>query len=105
LWSMSRAGAPRSVLRRGEVLLVAMILQGAIGYTQYFLGVPSLLVQFHVAGAVVVVITVLRFNLGLSAHPEPVAAGEVGAAAPAATGAATVPAATLLPSPAAVPSA
>ncbi len=70
LWLMIRSGAPRDVLRRGEVLLAAVVVQGAIGYTQYLLGVPATLVGFHIAGAVVVVVAVLRFNLGLTAYPE-----------------------------------
>jgi cytochrome c oxidase assembly protein subunit 15 len=70
LWLMIRSGAPRLVVRRGEILLVAIVVQGAIGYTQYLLGVPAGLVEVHVAGAVLVVIAVLRFNLALSARPE-----------------------------------
>jgi cytochrome c oxidase assembly protein subunit 15 len=33
------------------VLLAAVLVQGAIGYTQYFTGLPSLLVGMHMAGA------------------------------------------------------
>jgi cytochrome c oxidase assembly protein subunit 15 len=66
---MVRAGAPRRVIRAGEVLLVAVVIQGGIGYTQYLLGVPSGLVEIHVAGAVVVVLAVLRFNLSLRTRP------------------------------------
>lgn len=71
-----RAGAPRVVLRRAEVLLAAIMVQGAIGYTQYAVGDPAWLVQLHVTGAVVVVVSVLYFNLSLSTHPttEPEAA-------------------------------
>ncbi|MFI5084736.1 MAG: heme A synthase [Actinomycetales bacterium] len=39
-------------LRHGAiVLLAAVLVQGAIGYTQYFTGLPSLLVGMHMAGA------------------------------------------------------
>lgn len=72
-----RRGAPREVHRRGAALTGAILLQGAIGYTQYFTGVPPLLVLLHVAGSVVVWIAVLRFQLGLVAHP--VDAGATGA--------------------------
>ena len=65
---MRTTGAPRNVDRRGAVLVGAIVLQGAIGYTQYFVGVPPLLVGLHVAGSIVVWITVLRFHLGLFAH-------------------------------------
>jgi heme a synthase len=37
--------------RRLSVLMGVIVAQGAIGYTQYFNGVPALLVQFHVIGA------------------------------------------------------
>lgn len=37
-----------------QVLLIALLVQGAIGYAQYFTGVPPLLVQLHVTGSIVV---------------------------------------------------
>lgn len=63
---MLRSGVPASVLRRGEALLAAVVLQGAIGYSLYLLGDPAALTGLHVTGAVLVVLTVLRFNLGLA---------------------------------------
>jgi heme a synthase len=54
--------------QRGTWLTAAVLAQGALGYTQYFLGVPALLVGLHVAGALVVWITVLFFYLGLFRH-------------------------------------
>lgn len=90
LWLMWRTGAPRSVIRRGEVLLVTLVVQGGIGYTQYFLGVPAGLVELHVIGAVAVVLAVLRFNLGLAARQvetapaAALAAGPLAATAPGA---------------------
>jgi cytochrome c oxidase assembly protein subunit 15 len=44
-------------------------MQGAIGYAQYFTGVPPLLVTLHIAGSIVVWVAVLRFQLSLTAHP------------------------------------
>jgi len=41
----------------------------AIGYTQYFNGVPALLVGFHVLGAVTVWVCVLRLALVLGRSP------------------------------------
>ena len=64
------AGPPRAVDLRGAALVGAIVLQGAIGYAQYFSGVPPLLVALHVAGSIVVWITVLRFHLGLFVHPD-----------------------------------
>ena len=63
-----RKGTTRAVDRRGATLVAAIVVQGAIGYAQYFSGVPPLLVALHVAGSIVVWITVLRFHLGLFAH-------------------------------------
>jgi cytochrome c oxidase assembly protein subunit 15 len=40
-------------------LLTALILQGAIGYTQYFTGVPPALVALHILGASLVWVAVL----------------------------------------------
>ncbi|MBV9314626.1 MAG: heme A synthase [Pseudonocardia sp.] len=48
--------APRSVLGRFRVLVVAVLAQGALGATQYALGVPASLVSLHVLGACVVTI-------------------------------------------------
>ena len=47
------------------------VAQGAIGYVQYFTGVPVVLVGLHIAGAVAVWTSALRFHLGLAA-PAPV---------------------------------
>jgi cytochrome c oxidase assembly protein subunit 15 len=65
MWSMHRAGVGRQILRRGEWLLVILIAQAGVGYAQYFTGVPVVLVEIHVAGAVALVIAVLWFNLAL----------------------------------------
>ena len=45
--------APRPVLRRLGVLLVAVCGQAAVGTTQFFTGVPAALVAAHVAGAAI----------------------------------------------------
>jgi cytochrome c oxidase assembly protein subunit 15 len=65
LWSMHRSRVAPAVLRRGEVLLVVLVSQAAVGYTQYLTGDPVLLVGVHVAGATSVVIAMVAFNLGL----------------------------------------
>ncbi|MFZ4668308.1 MAG: COX15/CtaA family protein [Microthrixaceae bacterium] len=67
------AHAP-GILRRGQWLLAVVVAQGAIGYTQYFLGIPPALVLAHIAGATAVFATLVWFHLGLSAptgSPEP----------------------------------
>ena len=62
--SLRVTGAPRYLLRRAEVLLAVLVAQAAVGYTQYFTGVPPLLVGVHIAGAVAVWLSVVRLNLG-----------------------------------------
>ncbi len=65
LWSMHRARVSPDVLRRGELLLVVLVAQAAVGYSQYLTNDPVLLVGVHIAGATAVVIAMLAFNLGL----------------------------------------
>ena len=71
-------GAPPVVLDAGRHLLVAVVAQGAVGYLQYFTGVPALLVGIHIVGALAVWITAVRLSLVASAvpvaAPEPVPA-------------------------------
>jgi cytochrome c oxidase assembly protein subunit 15 len=50
----NRSGALPRLQRAVTVLLVALVAQAAVGYTQYFTGVPPLLVGIHVAGAAAV---------------------------------------------------
>ena len=61
-----RGRAPRPVLGRLEIVLVFGLLQAAIGYTQYFTGVPEVLVALHILGATLLWSAVLWFFLGLS---------------------------------------
>ncbi len=71
LWSMHRSRVAAGVLRRGEVLLVVLVSQAAVGYTQYLTGDPVLLVGVHIAGATSVVIAMVAFNLGLYTREPP----------------------------------
>ncbi|HVA04059.1 MAG TPA: COX15/CtaA family protein [Acidimicrobiales bacterium] len=68
LYLLDHTGAPRSVLDRGRVLLAAMVIQGGIGYTQYFSHLPALLVGVHVLGVTVVWMAMLWFSDGLTHH-------------------------------------
>lgn len=70
LWSMHKARAAPSVLRRGEILLAVLVAQAAVGYSQYLTGDPVALVGFHLAGATAVVIAMTFFNLGLYQRPQ-----------------------------------
>ena len=86
-----RGDAGPVVVQRSHELLVVLVGQAALGYWQYFTGVPALLVAFHVLGAALVWVAVLRVWLSLHALPA-TAAGEVarGDAGSAAVGAGAV---------------
>jgi len=73
LWLMVRTKAAEASRDRLLLLLVAMVVQGAIGYTQFFTHLPPVLVGVHIAGAVTVWTAMLWFYDGLWLHaPEPV---------------------------------
>ena len=83
LWVLWRTNAPGRVQDAGRVLLAVMVVQGIIGYTQFFTRLPAVLVGIHVLGASTVWATVLWFHHGLSDHlPE---AGDGTAPVPSAT--------------------
>lgn len=84
--AMARRGdAAPPVARRLSQLLVVLVAQAGVGYTQYFTGVPALLVGVHVLGAVLVWIAVLRVHLSLS-EPVPAGGGRVPGAGEAGAG-------------------
>ncbi len=60
-----RARREHVPLFRVQRALAAIVVQGGIGYVQYATGVPPLLVELHVIGAVVVWFTLVRINLAL----------------------------------------
>lgn len=95
--ALRQARAPARVQRAAQVLLEVMALQGALGYTQYFLHDNALVVGFHIAGATSLVAAGTFFFLSLS-QPVP--------AAPAGSGPAEAggePAAAYEPAPALAP--
>jgi len=57
--------APRRAMRLGWMLLGMILVQGAVGYTQYFTGLPAGLVWVHVTGAVLIWIVALRLPFAL----------------------------------------
>jgi cytochrome c oxidase assembly protein subunit 15 len=63
IWMLRTRGAPKAVQQAAGTLLVLLIAQGALGYIQYFNGVPALLVGFHVAGATAVFAATVVLNL------------------------------------------
>jgi cytochrome c oxidase assembly protein subunit 15 len=68
-----RGDADPAVVGRGRVLVGLVAAQGALGYLQYFAGVPEVLVGTHVLGSVLVWVAALRFHLALT-EPIPAAA-------------------------------
>jgi cytochrome c oxidase assembly protein subunit 15 len=53
-------GSPVRVMRLGWLLLALIGVQGAIGYTQYFSGLPAGLVWVHVSGSLLIWIAALQ---------------------------------------------
>jgi len=69
---LRRTNAPIDVQQRLRVLFGVILVQGAIGYIQYFNDIPALLVGFHIAGATAMWSAVIWYYLGLSTRGEPV---------------------------------
>lgn len=65
LFALHIAKAAEITQRHARTMLETMFVQGALGYTQYFLHDNALVVEFHLAGATAVWIAVLVFYLGL----------------------------------------
>jgi heme a synthase len=57
------SGAPPRAVRASWIMLIALGIQGMIGYIQYFTHLPAGLVWIHVTGSMVVWIFVLRLFL------------------------------------------
>lgn len=53
------SNAPVALTRRTSILLGIAVVQGFLGYSQYFTGLPELLVSLHVLGAIGVWVAVL----------------------------------------------
>ncbi|MBA2895980.1 COX15/CtaA family protein [Nonomuraea soli] len=60
LFALHVTDAPRTARRAAVALLAVELSQGFIGYLQYFMGVPALLVGLHVFGSTLVWIFTLR---------------------------------------------
>jgi cytochrome c oxidase assembly protein subunit 15 len=64
---LRRSSADAGIQQAVQTLLIVLVIQGAIGYTQYFTGVPPLLVGLHVLGACLVWLAVLHLRLEMRA--------------------------------------
>jgi cytochrome c oxidase assembly protein subunit 15 len=65
LVGLYRAAAPGTTRRAGLWLLAVTLLQGVIGYVQYFTGLPVVLVGMHMLGAVLLTASLTWFVLSL----------------------------------------
>lgn len=61
--------APSRTVRGTREVLAASALQGLIGYSQYFLGLPWALVALHVLGAAVLWIATLNLRMSIATRP------------------------------------
>ncbi|HEY2330572.1 MAG TPA: COX15/CtaA family protein [Acidimicrobiales bacterium] len=80
-WLSRQPGAAAGLQDQVSRLLVVLVAQAVVGYTQYFTHVPPLLVGIHVCGALAVWISAIQLQLTTSVpravpqpRPEPVAA-------------------------------
>lgn len=82
---LHRTRAPRAVRRRTAALGGLLLVQGALGYLQYFLGVPGPLVVLHMLASAAIWIAALRIVFAmrdrgpLAAAPQAGPAGQAGA--------------------------
>jgi cytochrome c oxidase assembly protein subunit 15 len=60
---------PERVRRAGRLLLGVMVAQAAVGYTQYFTHLPSLVVELHLIGVTALVIATVHCFLACTFHP------------------------------------
>ncbi len=59
---------PERVRRAARILVLVLVAQAGIGYTQYFPHLPAGLVELHVLGATVLVVGFTQFFLALTHH-------------------------------------
>lgn len=68
--ALSVVQAPAAARRRAWWVLGATLAQGALGYTQYALGVPEVLVVLHMLGAALLVVAVSALVVALRARDD-----------------------------------
>jgi cytochrome c oxidase assembly protein subunit 15 len=60
---------PERVRRASRLLLGVMVAQAAVGYTQYFTHLPSLVVEVHLIGVTALVMAAVQCFLACTFHP------------------------------------
>jgi cytochrome c oxidase assembly protein subunit 15 len=83
LFAFHQARCPDRVWRRARMMFELMVLQGALGYTQYFLHDNAVVVELHLAGVTALWVAMIFFHLSLHEHPLVVPAKADEALAPA----------------------
>ncbi|WP_154677097.1 COX15/CtaA family protein [Parafrankia discariae] len=73
IFAVRLTSAPAEARRSANALALTVVAQAAIGFTQYFAGIPPLLVALHMAGATLMWIVTVQLWLAMSERP---AAGE-----------------------------
>lgn len=66
LWLVRRGGASPVVQRGLQIVVVAEVAQGAVGYLQYFLEIPVELVALHIFGSMAVLVAAVSTLLHTS---------------------------------------
>lgn len=69
LFAFHRADIPESVERRLRWLFELLIVQGTLGYVQFFLHDAAWVVEFHILGVTVLWVAAVGFYLSLHEHP------------------------------------
>ncbi len=77
--SLRLTGAPRRLTRLGGLMFGLVFAQGAVGYSQYFSGLPAGLVWVHVCDSVLIWIVALRLMFATRdrGHLSPGDAGQI----------------------------
>jgi cytochrome c oxidase assembly protein subunit 15 len=69
LFAFHRANIPETVQRRLRWLFELLIVQGTLGYVQFFLHDNAWVVEFHILGVTVLWVAAVGFYLSLHDHP------------------------------------
>jgi cytochrome c oxidase assembly protein subunit 15 len=71
LLAFRHGGAPVPTMRRVRLFFELVMVQGALGYTQYFLHDAAAIVELHLAGVTALWLAAMGLWLSLHGHPEP----------------------------------
>jgi len=69
--ALHRTGAPAASRRAARTLLGLLLLQGLVGFVQFFTGLPELLVALHLLGAALIAAASTRLLLSVRERTTP----------------------------------